>query len=167
MIKGWLHSFITKHPLLSVLVFLSLLYSLFHGKFKKDENKVSAKFTIDDAKNAILAVKSKYGVEMAKRVEQIFRLETAHFKSGQYEQTGTAGLVQGHWPSPVPKSPTVTFNVNGKPFSYVVWNPHEFADFLAKYINTYNGNYARWNSLDPAAQQKYRVLVDSIKPQFV
>ncbi|MCW3078364.1 MAG: bacterial domain protein [Bacteroidetes bacterium] len=124
-------------------------------------------FTDQDIKKGVLAVKDKYGIEMAQTVEKIFRLETGHFSSQQYRQTGTPGLVEGKWPNPVPKYPTVSFNTNRGRLNYVVWNPLECAMFLAEYIKKYSGNYARWNSTDKTAQAEYRKRVESIKPKFV
>lgn len=131
-------------------------------------------FTEADVKAAILSVREKYGVELARTIEQMFRLETAHFKSLQYKKTGTAGLTAGKWPEPVPKGPIITLKTNPaldsagrSQINYIVWNPADFTDFLAKYIIRYNGNFGRWYSTNPALQQQYAEKVAQIKPRFV
>ena len=131
-------------------------------------------FTEADAKAAILAVKEKHGEEMARLIEKMFRLETRHFKSLQYRKTGTAGLTVGKWPSPVPKTPTITLKTNPaldsagrSQISYIVWNPADFSEFLAQYIKRYNGNFGRWYSTKPELQAAYAAKVNQIKNRFV
>ncbi len=45
------------------------------------------------APEALKKVASKYGIEYAKEIEQAMRLETRHFKSGQWLKCGSAGMV--------------------------------------------------------------------------
>lgn len=133
--------------------------------FKK---KGKTMFTVKDAEEAVKAVAAKYGNDLAKTVEKMWRLETAHFKSEQYTRTGTAGMVVSKgWPKSVPQNETVSFVVDGKKYTYLVWNPKDFAMFLAEYIRTYNGNFARWNSLNSFAQTEYRKRVNSVTSFFV
>ncbi len=156
-------------PYVLVLVIISIAIYLSKKHFNKMEVK---NFTLDDAKKAITAVKNKYGVDMARIVEKLFRFETKHFTSGQYKQTGSAGMVEGHW-SDVPKdsvsAPLLIHNTYGEPdLKYIVWNsPTDFAIFLANYIKKYNGNFARWNSTDPIKQKIYSDSVLKVKSQFV
>jgi hypothetical protein len=132
-------------------------------------------FTEHDARKAVFAVRDKYGVDLARTVEKMFRWETAHFTSRQYRETGTAGLTAAKgWPVEVPKSPTVTFRVDPaldsagrSKIDYIVWSPEPFALFLASYIKKYNGNFARWFSTDENKQVSYREKVNSIKTKFV
>lgn len=131
-------------------------------------------YTEADAKAAILAVREKYGVEMARLIEKMFRLETRHFKSLQYKKTGTAGLTAGKWPAPVPKNPVITLKTNPaldsagrSEISYIIWNPADFTDFLAQYIQRYNGNFGRWYSTNPAKQLEYISKVNQVKNRFV
>lgn len=126
-------------------------------------------FTIDDAKNAILEVKKIYGIEMAQLVEKMYRLETSHFTSSQYKLTGTAGMEAGAWGNYVPKGlPTISLKDPKLGFrDYIIWTPRSFALFLASYIKKYNGNFARWNSLNEVKQLSYRNTVNSISNKFV
>lgn len=47
---------------------------------------------LDNIKASIQSVKNRYGIETARWVERIYRLETRNFKSGQFIQTGSAGM---------------------------------------------------------------------------
>lgn len=137
-----------------------------------DDFKQSKMFTENDAQRAVANVKAVYGAEMAKRVEQIMRLETAHFNSAQYKQTGSAGMEFGKWLN-IPKNATSGVkefrdNITGQVRKFIVWKSvNDFALYLASYIVRNGGNYARWNSLQPAQQEKYRNEVNAVKTHFV
>ena len=132
-----------------------------------EEKENKGNYTIDDAKNAILNVQKIYGTEMAKIVEKMYRLETAHFKSSQFVLTGTAGMEQGKW-SNVPKLDTIPLKdpILGMR-DYLIWNPKDFAVYLAEYIKRFDGNFARWNSTNTTRQSEYRKRVNSINNKFV
>ena len=137
-------------------------------------------FTVDDAQKAILQIKKEFGSDMARRIEQMMRLETAHFTSGQYKLTGSAGMEVGKW-SNIPDGATAGYanindthkisrdeNGNEIDEKFIVWNSvTDFARYLANYIKRYDGNYARWNSTSPTAQTEYRKRVNSITPRFI
>lgn len=126
-------------------------------------------FTEADAKEAIQEVTKKYGTATAQTVEKMMRLETAHFTSMQYRLTGTAGMEIGKWGKSVPNAGTVQMKEGGTGIkkTFLVWNPKNFALFLADYITRYNGNFARWNSLQPDTQKEYANRVSKIKSRFV
>src|SRR3990172_8354474 len=127
-------------------------------------------FTADDAKNAILSIANRYGVDMAKTIEKMMRLETAHFTSLQYRKTGSEGMEDGKWsnlPYPMDSIPMDDTHKDGLE-RFIVWKSvTDFATYLAEYINRHNGNFARWNSLNPLAQIEYRSRVNSVIPRFV
>ncbi len=50
------------------------------------------KFTLEDATPALRQIINEYGREMAENVEKVYRWETAHFKSSQFTNTGSAGM---------------------------------------------------------------------------
>lgn len=154
--------------ILLTIVIVAAIYMVATIFKKKTVKKIADKFNEADAKKAILEISNRYGAELARVVEKMMRLETAHFKSKQYTQTGTAGmLVSKGWPKVVPQNETVTFKVKGVDYTYLVWNPYDFALFLANYIRKFDGNFARWNSLNVAEQEKYRKSVNAVKPLFV
>lgn len=166
-----------KKEIIFILLAIALIFFISKAKLKISTPMVSKKdkaFTPEDAKTAILAVKQKYGDQMAKDVERIFRLETAHFKSSQYQKTGSAGMEAGKWknlPPELIEPYTVDMHDADKSDGidkFIVWkSPTAFAIYLAEYIKRYNGNWARWNTTDPQKQAKYRAVVNTIIPKFV
>ena len=132
-------------------------------------HEMENKFTPDDAKAALLKISAKYGKDMGATVERIMRLETAHFTSGQYRKTGTAGMVVGKWSNlPYKNMPTVKYDVKGKTYEYIVWpDVFSFMEYLVSYINRNNGNWARWNSTSPVVQENYRKLVGGVTNKFI
>jgi len=127
-------------------------------------------FTEQDAKDAILAVKEKYGIPLAQKVEKIFRLETAHFTSLAYKLTGTAGMEVGKWKD-LPQGLKTTTAIDDKAKAgqqeFIIWTPKEFALYLAEYIKRHNGNENRWNAIDPTLQANYAKLLSGVKNRFV
>jgi len=167
--------FLVKYKVQIALIIISVLYYLFSSKSTQLETptKPQNNFTELDAKNAILAVKNKYGVDMARLVEKMFRWETGHFKSGAYKVTGTAGMTKGNWGAGVPTD-TINFKTNpaldsgGRSnIDFILWNPKDFALYLASYIKRHNGNYGRWFSTIPEKQTSYANKVQTIKAKFV
>jgi hypothetical protein len=77
----------------------------------------------------------------------------------------------GKWSSQVPKKlPVIKMHDSDRSDgidTFLVWNPKDFALFLASYIIKYDGNYARWFSTNDAKQAEYRRKVESIKAKFV
>lgn len=134
---------------------------------RKTLNDYKDMFGATEAKEALLKVSAVYGKDMAADIERIMRLETAHFTSSQYQKTGTAGLTKGKWTGLPANLPTIDFTVNGKVWSYYVWNVSDFAIFLAKYIVRNNGNWARWYSTKPVSQEEYRKKVSAITNRFI
>ena len=132
-------------------------------------------FGVKEAKEAIEYVKELHGVEMAKLVEKIFRHETAHFKSGQYKRTGSAGMETGKWsyinPNEIEKDEVYSahdaYTADGIDH-FIVWkHPKYAANYLANYIKRFNGNYGRWFSVVPEKQEKYKSLIQKMKTKFV
>ncbi len=153
-----------------IIIFLFVLY--LSDLFFKSKKMTQKNFTLEDAKKAIQTVKQKYGADIAKRVEQMMRLETAHFTSKQYRLTGSAGMEVGKWLN-IPVGVTEGFiemdDIHKKGLEkFIVWrSPTDFAIYLAEYIKRYNGDFARWNALDPNLKKQYAVKVNSVTPKFV
>ena len=94
--------------------------------YLKENKKV---FTIQDAENAIKYAKNKYGAEFARTFEQLLRLETNHFRSSQYINTGTGGLMVGKWGNRFKKAGVQPRGVwsalkDGKKYSYEIGRAH-------------------------------------------
>lgn len=136
---------------------------------------------------------AKYGVEKAKIVEQIYRCETAYFASEQYRHTGTGGMEAfglppyygwdtsfslqfphyqpiGIWDAFENQGLSdVGGNAQSKNKKKFVVMPSVLAgmEYKIHYINKHNGNWARWHSTQPQAQEQYKKLVNSVRPRFV
>ncbi len=152
-----------------IVVLLSLIayYIFYYKKRITPVNKPD--FNADNAKAAILEVKRIYGDSMAKIVEKMMRLETAHFTSKQYRKTGSAGMEDGKWKNLPYEMDTIEMDDVYKPGmeKFIVWRSvTDFAIYLADYINRYNGNYARWNSTNSALQAEYTNRVNSVTPLY-
>ena len=129
-------------------------------------------FTEENAKEAINALKQVKGIDRAKLVEQMLRIETDNFKSKQYKLTGSAGMEDGKWRLkhllpyfPGGKYKTITIQDNhrkGRYVKFIVWNSvKDFVFFLSDYIDR-NGAQ-RWNPVNP----DYLAEVQKIKTLFV
>lgn len=157
---------------------LLLGIALFGTAYLLMKKKVVKEFTNQDGKEAIDAVKVRYGVERAKIVEKILRAETAHFTSEQYKKTGSAGmLVSPAWGETINKLPTIAIGLKksqqdaentGKTATYYIFpSVTYFAYFLSDYIDRHNGDYLRWRSAtNQTYRTQYATLLNSIKNRF-
>lgn len=125
-----------------------------------------------------------YSNEVLADVERIFRLETAHFKSGQFKRTYSPGM-EVHGPA---RSGTSVFGWNVRNFAGNSKYPTTFIEMpenqtgikkkfikfdnltdsvrtLANYINYY-GNPARWYSTAPDLQASYLAKLSKINPKY-
>ena len=163
-----------------VLLFVVLIVILFLIRQYKTKNKM---YTIDDAKAGLKAVAAAYGKDVAARIEQLYRTETANFTSTQYIKCGAPGM-EAHGVAPYYgwgsafflRHPTytpvgTTDFTEGKglsgaggnaqvktPKSFVIMPSVEAAMmFLAYYAETYKsqGGLLRWYSTDPDRQALY------------
>jgi hypothetical protein len=131
-------------------------------------------FTEKDAENAIKAVKDLKGIDRARLIEKMLRLETRHFKSKQFKLSGSAGMEDGKWKGLNPNSYT-TFKMNDNHLTgalrertFIKWNNVlDFCLYLSDYIDRYDGNFGRWNSIIPEKQNKYMTYVNRMSAKFV
>ena len=131
-------------------------------------------FTSKDAELSLLELKKLKGTEKAQLIEKILRLETNHFRSKQYAISGSAGMEMGAWKG-IDESKFSTFQMKDNHLTgekqmrtFIKWNSVlDFCLYLSNYIDRYNGNYARWNSMNTERQESYRVKVNSIKARIV
>lgn len=150
-------------------VSIAVAYYLFFKKpTKKDMEQ--KEFTPQDAENALKIMAQKYGKERAQLLEKIMRWETAHFKSGQYRKGGSAGMEAGKWYNLPEGLPTYQMrdNLTGLIATFIKWGSVlQFLEYLNGYINRYDGNFARWNTLNPEKQAEYRKKVLSVKNRTI
>ena len=135
---------------------------------------VKKMFTTDDAENAIKYAASAYGTERAKIIEKMLRLETGNFTSGQYKQTGTAGMEAGNWGTTLKKyfpngytTITMTDAHTGQPRQFIKWNSVlDFVKFLNWYIDARNGEWWKWNALTNDSNSDYATNVAKVQTKF-
>lgn len=145
-------------------------YFLFFKKDKK-EMETNKEFTPQDAEDALLTMAGKYGKERAQLLERIMRWETDHYRSGQYKRGGSAGMEDGKW-FDLPKGTYSTYkmkdNLLGYMATFIKWNSVlSFLEYLNKYIDRYNGNFARWNTTNKEAQEQYRKKINSVRNRTI
>jgi hypothetical protein len=139
--------------------------------FKKTGASMNKPFTPQDATDALLKIRETVGKERAQLLERILRWETNHFKSKQYQQGGSAGMEDGKWFN-LPANTYTTFpmrdNLTKEMRNFIKWNSvFDFLKYLNAYIDRYNGNYARWNTLNEEGQIKYRRDVNSVRNRTI
>lgn len=166
---------------------------MFLGTMISVKKRQSGLFTVQDGKEALCKIYNKYGKNMSVIVERMFRIETKHFTSGQYQHCGAPGMeVHGAPPaygwssdffSQHPEyQPTGIWSkkegrglsgqggnsqVTDKPKQFVVFDSVESSmEYIVYYINKHGGNYARWYSTQDSAQKLYREECGAIKPRF-
>jgi hypothetical protein len=155
--------------ILLVVASIAAVYYLYFRKPKKDKME-QKEFTPSDAENALLTMAGKYGKERAQLLEKIMRWETAHFKSGQYKKGGSAGMETGRWYNLPDGLSTYQMkdNLTGYMATFIKWTSViQFLEYLNKYIDRYNGNFARWNTTDPQRQADYRAKVLSVRNRTI
>lgn len=187
-----------------VLIALVLLFSWL---YMEENNRRTAKieeikenimkgkqFTEADAKTALAKVAAKYGKTVAATIEKVARIETAHFASKQYRDTGTGGM-EAFGPAPyygwfapffianpsyAPVGTTAMLENKGlssqggnaqsaKPKVFVIMPSVEaWMMFLADYAERHkaNGGMLRWYSTDKNAQALYAQKLAQITPKI-
>jgi hypothetical protein len=152
-----------------IAFFVFLFYRTKQSDKIDKNNDMSNIFTENDAKEALIKL-SKINYDNAKIIERIYRWETAHFKSRQFQLTGSAGMEVGKWlniPSNV-KSVELIENGTGLKKKFIVWRScYDFVLYLNDYIKRHNGNWSRWYSTNPDLQTKYRNNVNLVKNRFI
>ncbi|WP_433810295.1 M23 family metallopeptidase [Flavobacterium johnsoniae] len=194
-LTNWSKPFLRRNDLLDPL---SILKEGYKNSFEIDidsKEEIKELFDEEDARMALLKVYKEYGEKTAIIVEKMYRLETDHFKSEQYQYCGTGGMeVFGKapyygWDSSTFKqhpeyTPVGTWSAmenegldskggnaqqKDKPKNFVKL-PSVLAGMIYKadYINRYDGNYASWyNKSNSEAQEKYRESLKGIIPRIV
>lgn len=121
-------------------------------------------------------IKNSYSDDVLRQVEKIYRLETSHFKSGQYKASLSAGMVYSIDNKILPWKLSgydvvgfsKAFEVGGKSYRYVAFGSlSEGFRYLADYIVRHGGNGLRWFSTNEDAQKDYANLLAGIKTRFI
>ena len=147
-----------------------VLIALFLNKKRKPVSGEKRLFTEEDAIEALKKAQIEFGTEKAKILEKILRWETAHFKSKQFQFTGSAGMEIGKWKNLPPNAPyiTLTENKTGLKKKFIVWGSvYNFLKYLSEYIDRHEGNWGRWYSINPEKQADYKAKVNQVKNRIV
>ena len=186
---------------------ISILQEGYKNTFGEDTGEKL--FTVEDGKNAVTELYNKYkdqtwswkwegsdeitevtGKDLITIVEKMYRLETTHFTSKQYQNCGTGGMESfgdapyyGWDSSLFTEQPVGTWSAfEGKGLSdqggnaQVTNKQKEFVklssvivgmEYKVKYIIKYQGNYARWYNTNADAQEKYRASLKGVKARFI
>ena len=137
--------------------------------------KVSKAMTEKEALKRIL---DEYGIETARNVERMFRLETNHFKSGGYKKTNGAGMEAVRDLFPFGWSQKYFVGVGysdqlvsmvdsgGRSVKFIKFDtPYDGMKVLANWLQSHRvGN---WYSNDKTKQQQYEAKVNKIRAQYV
>ena len=150
---------------------------------------IPIKMVIDEQtlKSAFRKIATNSGTARAQDLERLYRLETAHFSSKQFKETGSPGMeahsnkfpygwtsLLGFWtkyPQHAPIGFYSIFENKGLGDREVKQkNFLKFASFESALLslNKYADKYPieRWYSTRPEEQQKYRNTLNSIIPRF-
>ncbi|NMD01070.1 MAG: hypothetical protein GYA62_15310 [Bacteroidales bacterium] len=154
---------------MNYLYILSVLF-LFFLVSKRKPKKPLKPVTDLELQNIFNKIKNKYGLELAKQVEKIARIETAHFKSGGYKNTYGFGALAFKNSFPYGWSESRVKNVSGiwkapNNYTYLVFNsPESGLIFLADYLKAGNlkDRVQKWGSAPG-----YYENVQNIKNKFV
>lgn len=178
----------TKKQTIYILVILIIAIILYFA-WKKFKTKIGSKLVLTktpvNEEEAIKDIAEKYGIEIARNVERIYRLETNHFQSEQYKNTASAGMVKQGINLPYGFTSLSEFwfyNQNYKPVENKFWTWENadnisftyigfdnFGGFysLAEYLKKYDNNAGRWNSINLDQQLNYVEALSNINLQFV
>ena len=119
-----------------------------------------------------------YGKAIAQNVERIYRWETAHFKSGQYLATGSAGMTTNRtsfpwgwsslkdlWTNRPDLAPIgrVAFVKDGKTYNYLAFSGAGGFVALAQIMALRGNNPGRWNSSNQAQIDKYNNAISGVR----
>lgn len=156
----------------------ALLLLLLKQRRKGDAPDVAVK---RDPSLGLQRVLDEFGPDIARKVERVYRLETANFTSEGYRHTGAAGqkafalTFPFGWPargtSPEQYLPAwwaVDTLEGGQPVAWVAWvDVSDAMRYLARFLADHGGNVGRWNSTEPDKQAIYRARVDAMPTPIV
>lgn len=167
------------------LIIIIAVYYLFNPKNESGKGKKQSGKNISDEeiKNSLKDISEIFGFDTAKNIERIYRLETAHFTSGQFRNTYTGGMekhkdsfpygwtiAEKFWKEQPDKAPLKnTYNKvdgSGKEKEFLIFPDLFSAMFvLGLYLKKYP--LERWYSTDVSKQKEYLNSINKIIPKFV
>lgn len=134
-------------------------------------------------KESLERIKKEYGPQIARWVEQIYRLETRNFSSGQYLKTYSAGMEKHSeafpygwttpgklWKRDKSTAPVGFVNMTDSGNRNVDFlkfrDPYSGMASLAEFLQRYQ-NPGRWYSTDKGQQDLYNLKLRDVKTLYV
>lgn len=126
---------------------------------------------------ALSKILNEYGRDTAKKVEQMFRWETAHFKSGGYKKTNGAGMEAVKKDFPYGWNSKLFEGVKtdglvrmidsgGRDVQFIKFaTPYDGMKVLANFLQI--RKLGSWYSLNADAQKQYETKVLAVVPKIV
>lgn len=183
-----------RNKTLPIIVSAAALYFLFvrarTAPATNSNNMGSGMDTSENAaKEALRKIFNEFGREKTKKLEQLYRKETAHFKSGQYKGTGSPGM------EPSPNSnrafpygwsslksfaaqygiPENSFYIKG-PYTeggtgkqkYFIGFPDVYTAmlFVMYVIGRRGWNFGKWRAFDETISSNYNASLNNITARF-
>lgn len=178
----------TKNIILKSAAVAALFFLFIRAtKSKGMRPNFAAELTPENIKNSFKKIFDTYGYEKTKRLEQMFRNESGHFKSGQFKKSFSPGMesVPNNAPSVYPfgwksldkfakkygykpeqfyQTETLTEGGTGKPKRFVGF-PSLFSAmlFVMFLIENRGWNFGKWFSFDETLAANYNSKLDKIK----
>jgi hypothetical protein len=141
------------------------------------KNNDPLKISETDIKDALRIIQQKFGTKIAQQVEQVYRIETGNFTSGQFLASRSAGMVAFKdtfpygwikfidlWqstPKSAPVGLTRPFTVKGKDYKYIIF-PSMLAAMLPLAAVIAKGGTGAWGGSAGYAQ-----AVSTMTPKIV
>ncbi|MBI1836847.1 MAG: hypothetical protein HYR91_06230 [Flavobacteriia bacterium] len=143
--------------------------------------------TQSNIKNSLLDIEKTYNKDFARKLEQLIRNETNHFRSTQWLKCGTAGMVATKTEFPYGWGYLQKFCDNhrvsendfdivhfsqtsdGKPRNYIKFPSTDiFVKFLASFLwNVRKGDVYSWYSLDHHQKEIYQSRLNKVVPKYI
>lgn len=178
-----------KNIIIIIAVFVFLIISIFvysQIKFEKNKTGLGEFKTVKSLKNPteaeiikslqLIANNKNYGLQIAKTVEKIFRLETGHFKSEIWRNTNAAGMIATTnnfpygWTFILSKlsifRPVGIYYVDSTNFHYLQFKNTD-AFFIVAEIIKQRGRAGFYYSMNEAAAAEYESKLNTITNIFI
>lgn len=178
-----------KSLIIIVAIVVLLLVSIFvysQLKFEKNKTGIGEFRTVKSLKNPteaeiikslqLIANNKNYGLQIAKTVEKIFRLETGHFKSEIWRNTNAAGMIATTnnfpygWTFILSKlsifRPVGIYYVKSTNFHYLQFKNTD-AFFIVAEIIKQRGSAGKYYSLEPTAAAEYESKLNTITNIYI
>lgn len=196
-----------KNYIIIAVVVAAIIFFIMQRKKKadKDEKETSVRDLVNTSMDinkpgdmkldqqiveALKSIADEYGIDIARKVEQMSRLETDHYRSGGFKATMGMGMevpkrklnsgypfgwpsMKAYWdkigfiPTILDKRENDPILGKGKgPVKHFIVFPNVFVGLrsLAHFVK--NRKWEEWRALDPVLQSRYRDAVNKVTPKI-